>query len=199
MPVFSLTAETTMLSAITVATASLHTAYSTTGANEVIGGSPAYVRLPVVFTTPLLGLSSLSTTYTFDVPATTVGWIGLWDAGTSFLGMAPNGGDLLRPFVIDDAVAAIARCAGHAFLTGDTLVVWGNSFGPLPNGLAEGTTYYVVNASLNTLQLSATPGGAAIALSTAGNGYLQRIVPVTYASQDHFVFRSFTLDATVVS
>lgn len=44
--------------------------------------------------------------------------------------------------------------------------------GALPTGLVAGTTYYVVGASIttNTVQLSATPGGAAINTSGAQSG-----------------------------
>ncbi len=40
----------------------------------------------------------------------------------------------------------------------------------LPGGLALNTTYYVVNPTLDTFQVSATPGGAAVNITNAGTG-----------------------------
>lgn len=42
--------------------------------------------------------------------------------------------------------------------------------GALPTGLQTGTTYWVINASGTTFNLSATRGGSAIATSSAGSG-----------------------------
>jgi len=40
----------------------------------------------------------------------------------------------------------------------------------LPGGLLDGVTYYIKNASGNTFQLSTTPGGAAINITSSGVG-----------------------------
>lgn len=42
--------------------------------------------------------------------------------------------------------------------------------GTLPAGLSTGTTYYVISATANTFQLSATQAGAAIDITDAGTG-----------------------------
>jgi hypothetical protein len=42
------------------------------------------------------------------------------------------------------------------------------NYSSVPLGLGNGTTYYVVNATANTLQLSTTSGGAAINITSAG-------------------------------
>lgn len=71
--------------------ASLHTADpSTTGANEVTGGSPAYARKAINFGAASAGSMASSSTPVFDVPATTVAYVGFWDASTSgnFIGSA---------------------------------------------------------------------------------------------------------------
>lgn len=57
----------------------------------------------------------------------------------------------------------------HGYSNGD-LVRLSNSGGAVPAGLAVGTNYYVVGAAADTLQLSATSGGAAINLTDAGTG-----------------------------
>lgn len=45
-----------------------------------------------------------------------------------------------------------------------------NSGGALPTGLKANTNYYVVNSTANSLQLSLTLGGSAVAYSDAGSG-----------------------------
>lgn len=45
-----------------------------------------------------------------------------------------------------------------------------NSGGQLPVGLSERVTYYIINASGNTCQLSLTSNGSAVTLTNVGNG-----------------------------
>jgi hypothetical protein len=58
---------------------------STTGANEITGGSPAYARKAVAGGSAASGGSvTISTNITFDVPAgTTVSYVGMWSAITN--------------------------------------------------------------------------------------------------------------------
>jgi hypothetical protein len=54
---------------------------STTGANEVSGGSPAYARKAITWSAASGGSKTLTATVTFDVPsATTVTHAGTWSA-----------------------------------------------------------------------------------------------------------------------
>ena|SRR5262245_24403040 len=64
--------------------ASLHTASpSTTGANEVSGGSPAYARIPIVWDPASGQVLGLNAPLVFNVPAsTTVAYVGIWSALT---------------------------------------------------------------------------------------------------------------------
>lgn len=67
--------------------------------------------------------------------------------------------------------------------TGNTITVTGSSFangtpvvftsaGPaLPTGMTAGTIYYVIAASGATFQISTTPGGSAVTLSTNSSGF----------------------------
>jgi|SRR5579875_1727831 len=69
-----------------IAKVSLHSADpGSTGANEINGGSPAYVRVaPPSITAPTTGLISFQVT--FNVPAgATVAGVGLWDSANNFL------------------------------------------------------------------------------------------------------------------
>lgn len=68
---------------------SLHTGDpSTTGANEASGGSPAYARKQTTWTNGSTDGSVAGSTVTFDVPAGTYLWLGLWSASTggTFIG-----------------------------------------------------------------------------------------------------------------
>lgn len=63
---------------------SLHTADpGTTGASEVTGGTPAYARKAVAWSTAANGVAAISGGVTFDVPAaTSISYIGLWSTAT---------------------------------------------------------------------------------------------------------------------
>jgi hypothetical protein len=67
---------------------SLHTALpNASGSNEVTGGSPAYARQAVGFAASASGEKTLDGNYSFDVPASTISYIGFWNnvsAGTFY-------------------------------------------------------------------------------------------------------------------
>jgi len=62
----------------------------------------------------------------------------------------------------------IITATAHGFI--DDIVVYLRTTGNLPGGLSPYVAYYVVNSTLNTLQLSTTSGGAAIDLTSVGVG-----------------------------
>lgn len=68
----------------TITHVSLHTGDpSTTGANEVTGGTPPYARQAVTFDAAVGGATASSATLTFDIPAgTTVSHWGTWASAT---------------------------------------------------------------------------------------------------------------------
>lgn len=180
---------------------SLHTAYSSTGSNEVTGGSPAYARKSATWAAAASGAKATSASMVFDIPAsTTVRWVGFWDASTAgnFLGMTPNGGGTPQGFVANsaDVTSDTLDCVAHGFSNGNSVVVWAVPGDPLPTGLAEGTVYYVVGATTDTLQLSATSGGSAINITAIGAGFLQRLVEEAFGAQGTHTISSasMTLD-----
>lgn len=175
----TIAAKNTMLNALTVDTASLHTAFpGLTGANEVTGGTPAYARKAVVFGAAAGGSRALTAAVSFDVPATTVRWFGFWVAGT-YVGYAPNGGAQLL-FQID-VTNNLVRATANGLSNG-TKVVFFNSTVPAP--LTEGAVYFVVNATVDTFQVSATSGGSPIILTSTGSGCaLSTIIEDVYAAQ----------------
>jgi hypothetical protein len=176
---FTVAAKNTMLNALTPDACSLHTAFpGLTGASEMTGGTPAYARKAVTFAAAAGGSRALSAAVTFDVPATTVRWFGFWVAGT-YVGYAANGGTQLL-YVVDTAGNNI-RSPVHGQANG-TKVVFFN--GTVPAPLVEGTVYFVVNATTDTFQVSATSGGTAIVLTgQPNNSALATIVEDVYAAQ----------------
>lgn len=167
-----------MASAITHA--SLHTAYSGLGANEVTGGSPAYARkipLSVVAGTGINVGKVFVNGLLFDVPGgTTVSWVGLWGSA-GFLGMVPNLGLYIFKFVGLGAGTTV-YAPNHNFTTGDRLVVWG--------ALTEGTIYWVTSTSSGSLTISTTEGGSAVSFGVDVSGFIQRITPWPVALQSTF-------------
>lgn len=191
---FSATAKNRMLDALDesggagvgATHGSLHTAYSSSGANEVTGGSPAYARKSATWAAASSGSKATSASMVFDVPAsTTVRWVGFWDAVSAgnFLGMTPNGGGTPQAFVVPDISNDTLECVAHGYSNTNTVVVWAVPGDPLPTGLAEGTVYYVISATTDDLQLSATSGGSAINITGIGAGLLQRLVEETFGGQ----------------
>lgn len=181
--------------------ASLHTAYSTTGTNELTGGAPAYARKAV--TAP--NASGRSKVFTpasaFDVPAgTTVAWVGRWSAITAgtFWGMGPAGGGARRQFNVSDAADVTANTIdspSHGLTAGTQIVVWAAAGAVLPAPLAEGTIYFVIAAGLTTdvFEVSATLGGSAIDITANGDGEFQTIVPEVFAAQGNYTVSTDTL------
>jgi len=149
---------------------SLHTAYSTSGANEVTGGS--YARQSITWNSAASGALDSSNAPSFSVPSgNTIRFVGFWDATPSpdeFKGMLPNqqSGDVgPQRFVVDTTNNTIEAPA-HGLANDETVVFIG---GTPPTGITEGTVYYVVNQSTDDFQISATQGGAAVGLSAQGD------------------------------
>lgn len=161
---------------------SLHTAYSTTGANEVTGGS--YVRQTVTWNAAASRqkASAAAVDITGLPAAVTVAWIGVWNsAGTTFRGMAPNNGSDFSFQVGVTANTIIAE--GHGLANDDRVTFTGTP----PAGLTEGTLYFVVGVTAgdpDTFQVSATQGGAAIDITgqPSANCMGSKITLETYAA-----------------
>lgn len=189
-------AKNSMLDAWGVTHLSLHTAFSTSGANEVTGGSPAYARKAGSFASAASASKALSASVTFDVPAsTTAQFVGMWSAITAgtFLGMLPLGGSE-RDFYAD-LTADTILAAAHGYVDDEQVVFIG---GTPPGGLTQGTLYYVISATTDTFQVSATEGGSAINLTSqaAGACKVSKIVPETFGSQGTLDINTLTQGLT---
>lgn len=189
----STAARNQLLDTLTGLYASLHTAYSTTGANEVTGGTPAYARKSATFAAAASGARASSNTPVFDVPATTVRFIGLWSAVTAgtFLGMTANGGTEVE-FAVD-LTAETVKVVAHGWAA-DQKIVFAN--GTAPGGLTAGTVYFVRNPTTDTFQVGATAGGAAINLTAEASSdcVVSAIVEETFAAQGTLTVSSSSIN-----
>jgi hypothetical protein len=66
------------------------------------------------------------------------------------------------------ASPGVVTWTAHGHSANEPIII--TTSGALPTGLTAGTTYYVINPTTNTFQLSATSGGAAINTTGAQNG-----------------------------
>lgn len=170
----------------TIAThASLHTAWSATGANEVTGGSPAYARQTIAFDAAANGTMTITGTEVFDVPgSTTVQFVGLWSALTSgtFYGMFPLGGSTANSpqiFLAEESTD-VFKSDAHGLSDDDEIFLFGPN---LPTGVTEGTKYFVVTSTTDTFQVSTTSGGSAVNITADGRGIWQKLVEETFGAQ----------------
>lgn len=92
---------------------------------------------------------------------------------------------LVRPARLVSTVSTstdILTLDGHGLQTDDPVTLRADASGSLPSPLAAGTTYYAIRVTDATFQLSASAGGSALNLTTAGsNVLLVRQIPWTRA------------------
>lgn len=184
----------------------LNTAYSTTGANEVTGGAPAYARKGLVWGAAASGAIALTATFpTFDVPAgVTVPWWSGWDAVTvgNFLFMMPLGAALPTPVAAEagDLAGNTLFSEVHGLVADNRVVFWPGGGTGLPAGLTVGTVYWVIATGLtaDVFEVSATQGGAAIDVTDEGGGWVQKCVPEVFGSQGTLTIGSGSIDLAAV-
>lgn len=150
--------------------AALYTAFpgEAGGGTEVAGNG--YARQTVTFGAPSDGVSSNSAAVTFG-PATPAAWgvILAWtifDQTTNPLFHGPVAEASFEFFAEDGAVDTLSVDA-NPFVNDNEIWLKGTN---LPTGLSEDTKYFVVGTSGFTFQLSLTKGGAAIDLTSEGDG-----------------------------
>lgn len=174
-------------------------------AGEATGGSPAYARQAVSWAAASAGQRSNSGALTFDVAAGTYAFLTFWNASTgntnNYHGYAPINGSVKGFFSVDttltnDQVFSVA----HGLANDDRVMLYNVFSESLPTGLTEGTVYYVVSSATNTFKVSTTSGGAAVDITAVagGEGYFQKVIPETFASQGQITVAigALTLDAT---
>lgn len=167
---------------------------STTGANELSGGSPAYTRESITYAAASAGTRASNVTLTFDVPASTVAYVGLWSASTAgtFYGYYPAGGFTPMGATIDAATDTFTSFA-HGLTNGQQVLVYDIMATGLSTGFTEGTIYFVIGATTDTFQLSTSAGGAASTVTTSMECVVHRILPEVFAGQGQYQIPSGSL------
>lgn len=172
---------------------SIHDAYpGTDGSNEVAGAT----REAVTWNPAAGGLDN-DDNPVFTVPAgEAVHWLGFWtDAGDVYRGCVPAGGGALKAVIGDDGTDVL-NSDNHGYSDGDSVVFWGDS---LPTGLSEGTRYFVRDAATDSFKVSLTDGGAAIDLTTDGDGFAQKYVPEVFGSEGTYTVSDLDIDLSAVT
>jgi len=176
---------------------SLHTAFSTSGANEVTGGS--YARQSITWNAAASGALDSSNAPSFSVPGTnTIRFVGFYDTVPSpdvFQGMIPNqqAGDIAPQRFIVDVTNDAIQAPAHGFVNDDNVTFIG---GTPPAPLVEGTVYWVVASAADEFDVSATQGGGAINLTTQGDQDVRfwQIREETFASDGTYNLNDVDLD-----
>jgi hypothetical protein len=149
-----------------------------------------YARVAATFGASSGAVRSLSAAVNLTIPTgVTVSWLGFWN-GATYLGYSPNAANP-KEFIVDPSTG-IFTCSAHGYVNTNTVVVYADT---MPTGLTEGTVYFIVNATANTFQLSATSGGAAIAVSSVGGSacVVSTITQQAYAGGGTHTISTWTL------
>jgi hypothetical protein len=67
-----------------------------------------------------------------------------------------------------NTITDVITIASHGFIDNTPIIF--KSTNALPSGIVENTTYYVINATLNTFQISTSIGGSAVDITSIGSG-----------------------------
>lgn len=171
---------------------------------EPTGGSPAYARQAVTWGAASGEAKSNTNAITIDLPAGTYGFLCFFNASTgntnNYRGYLPINGGTARGFAAVDTTLANDQflSPGHGLANGDRVLLYNVFGGALPTGVAEGTVYFVVNATTDTFKVSTTSGGTAVDLTAPGGGeiYFEKVVPEVFGSQGQLTIAAgaLTLD-----
>ena len=167
---------------------SLHSAHpGETGANELAGGS--YARQSTAFDASAAGVSQNTAAETFtniDGAPNEIGYLGFFDASTAgnFLWYAPLGGTPNTFTALDTGDIMLSH--GHGLVNDDRVFVTAWPGSALPTGAAEATDYFIVGVSGDNFQISLTQGGAAVTLTSDGEGIAYTVDYRSFTDGDNF-------------
>lgn len=158
----------------------------------------SYARQAVTFGVPaanLGGRQTLASALTFpaksDAGSVTIIAVGIFDALTTGnlldVIMLFDGSPLAAVVNNSDVAGNTIQSPAHVLTTNDTVRVEqfpGDT--PVPAGLSENTTYFVIATGLtaDVFELSATQGGAAIDITAAGRMLVHKVVSVVVNQND---------------
>jgi hypothetical protein len=92
-----------------------------------------------------------------------------WYLSSRFVSSVATATDTIN---VQSAVGIFVSGGGLGLANGDAVRLSGIGTATAPGGLAFATTYYVRDVTTSSLKLAATPGGAAIDITSAGTGQL---------------------------
>lgn len=149
---------------------------------ELTGGS--YARKAITWAAAASGVAASNLSAVFDVPAgNTAAFVllrTLSSGGTDY-GFFPVGGQ--APLAATFAASSDTFTSyAHGYSNGHRVTLMDVQGAGLSTGFAEGIMYYVVSASTDTFQLSATLAGAAITSSADMECAAQRGIPEVFGS-----------------
>lgn len=173
---------------------------------ELTGGSPAYARDAATWDAAASGQKDNGAQLDWDVPAgATIAAYGLASSLATGngrdLGWLPNGGvAAFAAIVKTSATTDLIESDAHGLVNNDRVFLYDVLGAGLPTGLSELTLYHVINANTDDFQVSATQGGAAVAITGDGELMVQKVTVETFGAQGtHSVAAgSLVLDARVV-
>lgn len=171
--------------------ASLHTAYSTSGANEAFGSG--YTRQTVQWAFASGETQNMSNAPSFTVPTSTIAYVGYWDNNTVatgvFQGMTPLGGASGYAFAAPSATSTLLA-PGSSYSANQTVVAFPNGGAVLPTPLTAGTIYYAITVSGDSFQMSTSASGTAITLTADGAGIVTAITAEAFATTGTYQLNS---------
>lgn len=163
---------------------------------EISGGSPAYARKAVTWTTAAAGVRDNNADLVFDVAAGKT--VAYWAAYTAITAGTQEAfgqiGSTIRGVATMQASDDIFRSDAHGVVANDRIFVAAIAGESIPTGIAAGTLYFAVTITTDTFQLSATSGGAAINLTTDGEIAFFKTVPEVFGSQGTLTITTGNLD-----
>jgi hypothetical protein len=167
---------------------SVHSAIpNDSGTNEISGGSPAYARKAVDWgAAASRSKSKDATDPVFDIPnGVTAMFYGLWTASTagSFRGFAPIAGGNIKGVGSASNSGDVIGSKAHGLANGERVFLRTVAGESIPGGLDVTVVYFVVGVTTDTFQVSLTSGGSAVAITSDGELFFQRVIPETYGSQ----------------
>ncbi len=175
---------------------SLHSDHpAETGANELAGGG--YARQATAYDASVAGLAdntSAEAWTNLQGAPNEVGFFGSFDASTAgnFLWWAPLDG---TPFTFTATdTGDVGTSYGHGRSDDDRVIVYGYPGSALPTGWAIEQVFFIISATTDTFQLSLTQGGAAVAITSDGEGIGYFVDFRTYNNGDTFNLAAGDLD-----
>lgn len=182
---------------------SIHSAKSTTGANETSTSGGTYSRQLVTFNAPSSGAMTLASSVDWNLPTGAVSaCLGLWDHATStstsnFLGIIALGGTP-QEYSLNGSDSYI-YAPNNSVANDDIVIFFATTAGG--GNISASTTYRVWNREANRFQIATSTGGSGLVTFSdftqypSSDAYVVKMLADTYASGG--VFRLNSLEVAL--